>query len=97
MDTTTTLPLTTKFTPPASCTSRWTYEASYYNSVPGGLLMQNVLAQDLDTDCFPSGFAGYGRVPPVTQIFSPGACPSGYTTPAVFFDGGTTTEICCQS
>lgn len=93
---TATLPLTTIFTPPASCSSHWTYEASYYNSISGGLLLQNAEKENLDVACFPSGFAGYGRAPSFIQVYSPGACPSGYTTPAVFYNSGTTTAVCCQ-
>lgn len=95
MSRTVTLPQTTIFTPPASCVTHWTYEAEYYNSVPGGLLMQNVLRERLDTDCFPPRFTGHGREP-AGQLFSPGACPDGYTTPALFRNRETTTAVCCQ-
>jgi hypothetical protein len=89
-----TQPLTTVFTPPASCLSLWTYEAAYYNSIPGGLLIQNALPEKLDSDCFPSNFDGAGRTIG-NQIYSPGACPFGYKTAGNTFNGATTTAICC--
>jgi hypothetical protein len=88
------LPLTTTFTPPSSCSSSWTYEAEYYNSVPGGLLLQNALATPLDTDCFPSGFSNNGRASS-RQVYSPGFCPVGYTSPVVIQGGYVTTAVCC--
>jgi hypothetical protein len=84
MVTTTLTGLTTIFTPPSTCSSSWTYEAEVFNSVPGGLLLQNALSNYLDTECFPSGF-GYA-----------GACPMGYTTATESFGGGTTLAVCCQ-
>lgn len=91
-----TVPLTTIFTRPSSCTSRWTYEAQFYNSVSGGLLLQNALTDPADTACFPSSFMNNGRVNSA-QVYSPGACPLGYTTPALLQNNGATTAICCQS
>ncbi|MCJ1295142.1 hypothetical protein MMC34_006703 [Xylographa carneopallida] len=97
MSDTITLPLTSIFTPPSSCSSQWTYEAEYYNGVSGGLLLQNALQSDgLATACFPSGFADSGRIPS-PQVFSPGACPNGYTTPVISVGGEITTGICCQT
>ena len=90
------LPLTTIFTPPPFCRTHWTYEASYYNSVTGGVLIQNALPSPFDTPCFPSGFSNDGRGSQ-SQIYSPGHCPAGYATPAQFTNDATTTYICCQS
>jgi hypothetical protein len=89
--------MTTIFTPPAGCANSWTYEAEVYNSVSGGLLIQNLEPTDLDTSCFPESFGGYGRAPSSIQVFSPGACPNGYQTPGQFQAAGTTTAICCPS
>ncbi|OJJ41680.1 hypothetical protein ASPWEDRAFT_48203 [Aspergillus wentii DTO 134E9] len=88
------IPLTTVFTPPASCSSHWTYEPSGYNLVGDGLLLQNAIAND--PSCFPSGFSHVGRAQG-TQVFSPGYCPGGYTSANVAIDGPTTTAICCIS
>ncbi|KAE9980658.1 hypothetical protein EG327_006493 [Venturia inaequalis] len=90
-----TFSLTTTFTPPSSCSTHWTYEGSYYNSVSKGLLMQNVLAGSIDTDCFPTRFTNNGRAEG-SQIYSPGACPVGYAT-ALSQNGATTTAVCCLS
>jgi len=49
---TVTLPLTTIFTAPSSCSSHWTYEAEYYNNISGGLLIQNALGGFIDTLAF---------------------------------------------
>ncbi|KAL4969978.1 uncharacterized protein BDV14DRAFT_163933 [Aspergillus stella-maris] len=46
--------MTNIITPPADCSTSWTYEGSYYNSVKGRLLIQNALS--VNEDCFPSGF-----------------------------------------
>ncbi|KPI38333.1 uncharacterized protein AB675_12033 [Cyphellophora attinorum] len=85
------------FTPPANCLSSWTFEDEFYNSVPGGLLMQNIEPSDFDIDCWPEDFGGYGRAPSSIQVYSPGWCPEGYATPGQFQADGTTTAICCPS
>lgn len=87
--------LTTIFTPPASCSSSWTYEGEYYNSVKGGLLIQNAIS--VETACFPTGFKAYGRKPPFPQVYKPGWCPEGYSSPAVFPGESLTTAACCPS
>jgi hypothetical protein len=68
----------------------------FYNSIPGGLLLQNALSMDVDTTCFPSGFVYNGRVAYPIEVYSPGACPAGYTTAAESFNGDTTLAVCCQ-
>jgi hypothetical protein len=93
-ETTITAPLTTIFTQPTDCSSSWTYEPYSVNHAPGGMLLQNAIVQSMDTTCFPSGFLGFGKNHP-TQVFSPGACPSGWQTPAVFVNGAVTTAVCC--
>ena len=90
-------PLTTRFTPPASCNTHWTYEAEYYNSVEGGVLIQNAIEEHPDTDCFPPDFEGFGRAPSATQLYSPGACPIGYETAEALYNGDTTLANCCPS
>ncbi|KKZ67812.1 hypothetical protein EMCG_06522 [[Emmonsia] crescens] len=91
----TVIPLTSVFTPPASCSSSWTYEGEYYNSVTGGLLIQNAFNKR-DTNCFPPLFEGTGRGQ-IQQVFSPGYCPDGYTSPAATTNNGVTTAVCCPS
>lgn len=50
----------------------------------------------MDTECFPPGYEGNGRVP-APQVFSPGACPHGYVTQSpVLVDAGVTTASCCS-
>ncbi len=89
------LALTTIFTPPSSCSSHWTYEGSFYNSVSAGLLIQNALSESINTACFPPEFDGSGRGSNA-QIYTPGQCPVGYTAPAQYVNGATTTLVCCQ-
>ncbi len=96
MSTTTLAGLTTIFTPPSSCSSSWTYEAEFFNSFSGGLLLQNALSKYLDSECFPTGFDCAGRAPDTINVFSPGACPMGYTTATESFSSGTTLAVCCQ-
>ena len=90
-----TSPMSTIYTPPSSCSSHWTYEAPTANSVSGGLLLQDAQYDQPDEPCFPSGFEGWGRAPSFIQIFSPGACPIGYTTANNNYVDKTTIAICC--
>ncbi|KNG83012.1 hypothetical protein ANOM_009596 [Aspergillus nomiae NRRL 13137] len=93
----TTLAMTTAFTPPASCSSSWTYEPSVANNVLNGLLLQNAAASDnADPACFPSGFSQYGRKT-ADRVYSPGYCPIGYTSADVAIEQPTTTVVCCLS
>nr|POE74713.1 hypothetical protein CFP56_37244 [Quercus suber] len=89
--------MTAIFTPPASCSSHWTYEPQTANSVAGGLLIQDAQYQLNDFDCQPPGFKGWGRAPDFIQVFSPGVCPDGYTTANEGFSDSTTTAVCCPS
>ncbi|OJD26472.1 hypothetical protein ACJ73_02148 [Blastomyces percursus] len=89
------IPLTSVFTPPSSCSSSWTYEEAYYNSVTGGLLMQNAF-NTRDPNCFPPFFEGTGRGQ-IQQVYSPGYCPQGYTSPVATTVNEVTTAICCPS
>jgi hypothetical protein len=57
--------------------------------------MQNANAGQNDRLCYPPGFEGWGRAPSFVQVFSPGACPSGYTTANNNYDGQKTTAVCC--
>jgi hypothetical protein len=93
ISTTTTVPMTTIFTPPRSCSHHWTYEAQMYNGNVGTLLLQNAVG--VDEDCFPPGMYASGRAWQL-QAFSPGVCPHGWTAPAVMNNRGTTTSICCE-
>lgn len=91
---TTTIPLTTVFTPPTQCATDWQYEPSAYNDEFNGLLLQNVVS--VVSSCFPTGFAMSGRAQ-VPQVYSPGWCPVGYTSADVHIDGKTTSAVCCYS
>lgn len=86
--------LATIFTPPSSCSRSWTYEASAFNGVPDGILVQNLFGGAYDTSCFHPGYTNDGRGY-ITATFRPGFCSSGYTSPAVFSADGTTTAVCC--
>lgn len=99
---TTTHPLPAIFTPPASCSSQWTYEDGSSSGISGGLLIQNAnsIMSSCNSTCFSSGFSGYGKVWN-SQVFSPGACPHGYTIGLSMIQQTTTdtTEtvaVCCK-
>ncbi|KAK5999738.1 hypothetical protein QM012_005144 [Aureobasidium pullulans] len=92
-----TKPMSGVFTPPPSCSTHWTYEDQSANSVTGGLLLQNAWAGQGFISCYPAGFDGWGRAPSFIEVFSPGACPTGYTTANNYYDGATTTAVCCLS
>ncbi|KAF7114611.1 hypothetical protein CNMCM5793_009256 [Aspergillus hiratsukae] len=91
---TTTIPMVTVYTPPASCSSSWTYEASTYNGITSGILLQNAIS--VDTNCFLPGFQQNGRAL-ASQVFSPGACPDSYSTQEFVVSNGITTATCCLS
>ena len=83
------------FTPPSSCQSLWTYEASAVNSVPGGLLIQNAGSVSQDSECFPSSVYDYDRAS-AQWYYSPGYCPEDYYTPVSAVSVGTSLIICCR-
>ncbi len=58
--------------------------------------MQNGFSSTLDYDCFPPSFSVYGRaVVSEGLVYSPGACPEGYTTAFNGADGATSEAVCC--
>lgn len=65
-------PLTTTFTAPASCTTAtglyqiWASNTFHFEQGPLASM----------ADCFPSGYDAAAT----SQYYSPGICPSGYTT-----------------
>lgn len=94
-------PMTTDWNVPPTCT--WTYNAAS-EPVPGAT--GAVAWLDLEPDaeattlsCYPDGMFSGGR----TGVFSPGTCPSGWTTAGVLVntdedhEHATTTAICCSS
>lgn len=94
-------PMTTRWTVPVSCT--WTYNA---DEVPRPGASGAVAWLDLDPvpgakslSCYPDGMFTDGR----TGVFSPGTCPSGWTTVDLrvltkeIKDDETTTAVCCSS
>jgi hypothetical protein len=92
---TTVTPMFSVFTPPAYCSTHWTYEVASRAVVSGGILLQNGLPDQNDEQCLPKNFVNWGRVAPTPQIFSPGACPYGYTTAINQYNGPTSTAVCC--
>jgi hypothetical protein len=94
-------PMTTDWNVPQSCT--WTYDAAS-EPVPGatGAVAWLDLEPDADAttlSCYPDGMFAGRR----TGVFSPGTCPSGWTTAEVVVntdedhEHATTTAICCSS
>lgn len=57
--------------------------------------MQRVLAESLDSDCYPLSFIQAGRAGTTDQLYSPGVCPDGYTSAQTNNAGATTTVVCC--
>ncbi|KAJ5360883.1 hypothetical protein N7517_010074 [Penicillium concentricum] len=92
-----TMPMSSIFTAPASCSNSWTYEPEAANLVANGLLIQNAVDNDnADPACFPSGYSQYGRVR-ATVAYSPGYCPHGYTSADLLIHKPATTAVCCPS
>jgi hypothetical protein len=83
--------LTTVFTPPSSCLASsalwWIYTGYNVYQLQGPPDLQN---------CFPPSY-----VPNSTAYYSPGVCPSGYTTACTSFNTvGTVTDTlytCCPT
>ncbi|CAG8908475.1 unnamed protein product [Penicillium egyptiacum] len=96
-ETITTMPMSSIFTAPASCSNSWTFEPQAANNVPNGILIQNAVANDnADPACFPSGYSQYGRTR-ATIAYSPGYCPGGYTSADLVIHNPATTAMCCPS
>ena len=79
-------PLTTIFTPAAHCaTDAWTWGGTTGST----LIYQNYLVSSAGYECFPtnvySWFASY----------SPGICPSGFTSAQTSIIGGSITSVQC--
>lgn len=107
-------PLTTTFTPPASCSDltfasnsepfsyEITYDSFYYRSGGSGVLTSTGAYEashavkykyELDSDCVPPGTWRqymYG-----TTYWSPGICPSAWTTADFYVRDAETTVNCC--
>jgi hypothetical protein len=90
--------LTTTFTPPASCFG--TTAAVGSDDIPFQMYTGGVAEADLvdskylHTECYPSGYPATGG-DNFGAYFSPGVCPSGYTTAATMVDGVETRALCC--
>lgn len=86
-------PLTTVFTPPASCTDNWTPVGSPY--VEGGIqvtLTRNVI----DPACVPTQWIpGCDVCYPGLSNISPGLCPEGAQAARTGISTGVTTYYCC--
>ena len=89
---TTSMPLTTIFTPAASCSDRpftyWTDDGT-----------TSTFWRDMyieDDDCYPYGYA-YQHEPTVSAVYSPGVCPEQYFAAQYTADGptGAQTSWCC--
>jgi hypothetical protein len=88
-------PLTTVYTPPASCADNWTPVGSY--SITGGYtvsLTRNVTA----ADCAPTQWIPTCQGCPElddTSNISPGVCPEDAPAASTGIVGGVTTYYCC--
>lgn len=85
-------PLTTTFTPPNDCTNE-AYQIYYVSDSTGNFYVQGPL--DV-MSCFPSGYGSE-----ITQYYSPGICPRGYTPALVTSETVGTTintiHTCCPT
>lgn len=78
------LALTTKYTPPATCSDIITQS--------GDLFWQGGVMQTGDVDCFPPGFSKI-----FLSAYSPGICPYGWTSVASLTQESTAVSdaMCC--
>lgn len=90
-------PLTTVFTPPATCNLTTAFPASAsYNPTGAGIGIAEVygMTDNPATACYPSDFGISGAS---TDYFSPGRCPFGYTTGSHSTTGDETRALCCPT
>ena len=80
------VPLTTFFTPPATCLDVVTYDGTSF--------WQNGLAQTGDAGCYPSGFSKI-----YNSWFTPGICPESWTSVGTDPSHPSTVSdaMCCPS
>ena len=76
------IPLTTIFTPPASCLDTVTYD--------GYQLWQNGISQYGDPDCFPASFDYI-----YNSFFTPGICPQGWNSVGQVDHSSTASDAMC--
>lgn len=88
-------PLTTVYTPPASCTDNWTPVHSF--NVDGGYtvsLTRNVTAADCAPTQWIQKCQNCSDMQDSSNI-SPGVCPEGAPAASTGIEGGVTTHYCC--
>ena len=81
------IPLTTIFTPPASCLDVVTYDGKQF--------WQGGISQTGDAGCYPSGFSKI-----LNSYFTPGICPESWTSVGSVTDDRVTVgfdAMCCPS
>jgi hypothetical protein len=59
-------------------------------------MMQLAAAGTPEHSCYSTSFDGFGRAPSFVQVFTPGACPVGYTTAVQRYAQSITTAVCCK-
>lgn len=92
-------PLTTAFTPPSTCfyTTAFPATVGLFDVTGAGLgfaQTQLEIVSNVATACYPSGYGGYGDS---SHYFSPGICPSGYSTGIPSTVSEETQALCCPS
>ncbi|KAI9857190.1 MAG: hypothetical protein M1813_008552 [Trichoglossum hirsutum] len=87
-----TVPLTTVFARPTSCATLWTYYD--WRDTFASSLYHDYATGSVNTPCYPSGY-----IKEATMHWSPGVCPSGWTTLPnnITTAAGVTTATCCPS
>lgn len=57
--------------------------------------MQQLLAESLDTACYPTSFSQAGRAGATFRVYSPGVCPTEYATAQSRSISETAIIVCC--
>lgn len=97
-----TVSLTTTFTPASSCfASTFTVGPKYRDTLTRGY-GNNAIVRGVDPVCYPNNFYGIDSIVSGTTVapfYSPGICPSGWTTATTTVPAGATvtTATCCPS
>ncbi|QIW96331.1 hypothetical protein AMS68_001849 [Peltaster fructicola] len=91
------VPLTTVFTPPASCSK---LPFTFWNNNGSTTYWRNAfsLKQASDADCYPTSFY-LRQATGTTMEYSPGVCPTGYHAAEIVQSGSAApiTSFCCPS
>ncbi|KAJ6255986.1 hypothetical protein Dda_9280 [Drechslerella dactyloides] len=93
---TTSYPLTTQFPPPTTCATNYWFPTVYPDAAPSVVFANGppIGVATALSECWPPNFDTVGNTSPT--FYSPGICPSGYTTASQSYISRTMYAYCCM-